>query len=222
VDRANPSLTLKQNPLPYNGSLVAEARFKAKSYIIQGETMRKKKSNTSRATAVRNRPKAASEDVLNRPMNSRLRINPKWERNYRRLTELRDHFLDKKGSLTRDANEEQPSYSEHMADAGTDSYDRDFALSMLSSDQNALYEIDEAIRRIESGTYGKCELTGKPIQLNRLNAIPWTRFSLEAEHQLEQRGVVNRTRLGNLGSVTEGEEGEEEETESRERENPQE
>ncbi|MDB6123294.1 MAG: yocK [Pedosphaera sp.] len=183
--------------------------------------MQKKKSNTPRATPSQNRPKAVTQDVLSRPMNSQLKINPKWERNYRRLTELRDHFLDKKGNLTKDANEEQPSYSEHMADAGTDSYDRDFALSMLSSDQNALYEIEQAIRRIENGNYGTCELTGKPIQAQRLNAIPWTRFSLEAEHQLEQRGAVGRTRLGDLGSVTASGADEEEETgESRERENP--
>ena len=50
-------------------------------------------------------------------------------------------------------------------------FDRDFALSLLSSDQDALYEIDEAIKRIEKGTYGVCELTGKSIPKARLEAI---------------------------------------------------
>ncbi|MDB6019569.1 MAG: yocK [Pedosphaera sp.] len=147
------------------------------------------------------RPKATTRDVVSAPRR-RVKINPKWESNYRHLQELRNHFLRQQGTLAQEAHEEQPSFSEHMADAGTDSYDRDFALSMLSSDQNALYEIDQAIRRIESGAYGICEMTGKPIQRGRLNAIPWTRFSLEAEMQLEQRGAVNRARLGPLGSVT--------------------
>jgi RNA polymerase-binding transcription factor DksA len=51
----------------------------------------------------------------------------------------------------------------HQADAGSDAYDRDFALSLLSQEQDALYEIDEALKRIELGTYGKCEMSGKPI-----------------------------------------------------------
>ncbi len=89
-----------------------------------------------------------------------------------------------------------------MADAGTDTYDRDWALGMLSSEQDAVYEIDQAIDRIRNGTYGICEMTGKPIEPGRLEAIPWTRFSLEAERELEQNGAAHRTRLGERGSVT--------------------
>ncbi len=151
---------------------------------------------------VQERPKAATRDVLG-DQSQQAKINPKWGPNYRHLKDLMNHFLRQRGMLAEDAAEEQPSFSEHMADAGTDSYDRDFALSMLSSDQNAMYEIEQALRRIEAGSYGICELTGKPIPRERLNAIPWARFTLEAEKQLEQRGAVNRTRLGSLGSITE-------------------
>ncbi len=175
------------------------------------------KKKTSTMTKIRPghriRPKAATHDVLS-PLPRPARISHKWQQNYRHLKELRGFFLRQKETLTQDANEELPNYSEHMADAGTDSYDRDFALSMLSSDQNALYEIDEAIRRIETGTYGLCELTGKPIPVKRLEAIPWARFSMDAEKQLEQRGVVNRARLGALGSLSAGESSEEEAEES--------
>jgi RNA polymerase-binding transcription factor DksA len=90
-----------------------------------------------------------------------------------------------------------------MADAGTDEFDRDFALSMISSDQNALYEIEAALNRIRSGTYGICELTGKAIEPERLAAIPWTRFSTEAQRELEASGSVARTRLAERGSWTE-------------------
>lgn len=95
-----------------------------------------------------------------------------------------------------DANEQHPAYSQHPADAATDTFDRDVALGMLSSDQDALFEIEDAIRRIESGSYGICELTGKKIPAARLQAIPWTRFSVEAGKRLEAQGQVNRTGLG--------------------------
>lgn len=147
------------------------------------------------------RPQAATRDVLSPPPRP-AKIDPKWRKHYRRLQDLREFFSRQKQSLVHDANEEAPNYSEHMADAGTDSYDRDFALGILSSHQNALYEIDDAIRRIESGTYGICEASGKPIPLKRLEAVPWARFTLEAEKQMEQRGGGNRARLGNLGSLT--------------------
>ncbi len=84
----------------------------------------------------------------------------------------------------------------HMADAGTDSYDRDVALSMLSHEQDAIYEIEQALNRIRNGTYGICELTGKRIARGRLAAIPWTRFSVAAERALEREGAVAHARLG--------------------------
>src|SRR5437870_840863 len=81
------------------------------------------------------RPMAATRDVVS-PIPGKAKINPKWDSNYRHLAELRDHFQRHKGTLTQDVHEEMPTYSEHMADAGTDSYDRDFALGMLTSDSN--------------------------------------------------------------------------------------
>jgi len=115
-------------------------------------------------------------------------------------------MLNRQGGLAQEALEQQPAFSSHMADAGTDTFDRDFALGMLSSEQDALYEIDEALNRIRDGTYGKCELTGKPIEAARLEAIPWTRFSAAAEKQLEREGAVKKTRLGPRETVakTEG------------------
>lgn len=175
-----------------------------------------KKQATSAKVKPRKHMKAATEDIVPRGATARPKINSKWTQYYRRLSELRDFFLRQKGMLTQDAMEEQPSYSEHMADAGTDSYDRDFALSMLSSDQNALYEIEDALRRIEAGTYGKCELTGKPIPQARLEAIPWARFTIEAEKQLERDGEVNRAQLAPLGSVAAAAKGKGEEEEAAE------
>ena len=100
-----------------------------------------------------------------------------------------------------------------MADAGTDSYDRDFALSMLSAESDALYEIDQAITRIQSGTYGICEVTGNKIEPERLQAIPWTRFSAQAARDLERSGQLRKAQLAELGTIAGGAEAEETESE---------
>jgi hypothetical protein len=64
-----------------------------------------------------------------------------------------------------------------------------------------VYEIEEALKRIEKNTYGICELTGKQIPRARLEAIPWTRFTVEAQAQLERDGALRQRRLGALGTV---------------------
>lgn len=129
------------------------------------------------------------------------RIRPEWQKYYNRLLELRDQLRHQMNGLAKDSAQEMPGYSLHMADSGTDNFDRDFALSLLSSDQDAVYEIEEALKRIEKKTYGICELTGKTIPKARLEAIPWTRFTVEAQAQLEREGALRSRRLGQLGTI---------------------
>ncbi len=101
------------------------------------------------------------------------------------LLKLREDISKQLHQLTAEACEETPNYSMHMADAASDSFDRDLVLRLASFEQEGLYEVDAALKRIEDGSYGFCELTGKPIPRARLEAIPWTRFSLEAANQLQ-------------------------------------
>ena len=129
------------------------------------------------------------------------RIKPEWQKFYKNLLDLRERLLHQMSGLAKESAEEMSSYSLHMADSGTDNFDRDFALSLLSSDQDAIYEIEEALKRIEKGTYGVCELTGKSIPKARLDAIPWTRFTVEAQAQLERDGALRSRKLGQLGTV---------------------
>ncbi len=98
---------------------------------------------------------------------------------------------------------------------GSDAYDRDFALSLLSQEQDALYEIDQALKRIELGTYGKCEMSGKQIPRARLEAIPFARFTVECQSQLEKQNKASRVRqsVTSLFGLTEDEGGEAEEEE---------
>ncbi|MGC8744062.1 MAG: TraR/DksA family transcriptional regulator [Verrucomicrobiia bacterium] len=128
-------------------------------------------------------------------------IKPEWRKYYSILLDLREQLLKQMSGLAKESAETVPTYSLHMADSGTDNFDRDFALSMLSADQDAIYEIEEAIKRIENNTYGICELTGKPIPKSRLDAIPWTRFTVEAQRELEKSGQIKNKRLSQLGSI---------------------
>ena len=117
-----------------------------------------------------------------------------------RLLRLREDLAKEIQQLRIEACEDTPNYSVHMADAATDSFDRDLVLGLVSFEQEGLYEIDAALKRIEDGTYGICELTGKRIPWKRLEAIPWTRFSIEAENRLEANvhphiGPLRRVRM---------------------------
>jgi RNA polymerase-binding transcription factor DksA len=129
------------------------------------------------------------------------KIKPEWSKFYENLMDLRERLMAQMSGLAKESAEEMANYSLHMADSGTDNFDRDFALSLLSSDQDAIYEIEEALKRIEKNTYGVCELTGKQIPKARLEAIPWTRFTVEAQAQLEKEGALRQRRLGALGTV---------------------
>jgi len=121
-----------------------------------------------------------------------------FDRQKRRLLDLRDHFLDQMQSVAQDSlrsraeNNEASAVGQHQADAGSDAYEKDFALSLLSQEQDALYEIEEALKRIENGTYGVCEMSNKHIPHARLEAIPFARFTVECQQQLEKENRGRR------------------------------
>ena len=133
---------------------------------------------------------------------NKLNNSGKWASQKQLLIGLRDRLTDQRNGLAKESAKEMESYGVHMADSGTDNFDRDFNLSLLSSDQDVIYEIEEALKRIEKDTYGTCEITGKPIPQTRLNAIPWTRFRVDAQSELEQYGVLQNRSLGRLGTIT--------------------
>jgi RNA polymerase-binding transcription factor DksA len=140
-------------------------------------------------------------------------VPEKFKRYYKLLIDLRTHLtegieLHSEETLKRSAKDDAgdlSSYGQHMADAGTDTFDRDFALSLVSSEQEALSEIEAAIKRIRDGSYGICEITQKPIAKDRLLAVPFTRYSAEAQKNLERNRLRSRTQAGIFGEL--GEEG---------------
>jgi RNA polymerase-binding transcription factor DksA len=138
-----------------------------------------------------------------------------------KLLVLRDAMVDSMAGVAQDTLRSRAEGSEasaigmHQADAGSDAYDRDFALSLLSQEQDALYEIEEALKRIEHDSYGVCEMSGKPIAHARLEAIPFARYTVECQAQIEKTNKVQRSRapVTSLFGLTEGEEAAESEEE---------
>ena len=129
-----------------------------------------------------------------------VKMTPFLKKQKQRLIELRSLLLDSmdsvaEGSLrSRPEGSEASAFGQHMADAGSDAYDRDFALSLLSQEQDSLYEINEALKRIDLGTYGICEMSGKQIPEIRLEALPFTRFTMECQAQIERDNMGGRYR----------------------------
>lgn len=142
-------------------------------------------------------------------------ISPKWKWHYGTLLALRDRLRIQRGEQLGAASEPLERHSMDMADSATDEFDHDLALGQLSADQDALFEVEDALKRIANGTYGVCGETGKKIPAARLKAIPWARFCVEVEARLEMERSVGRRRLGQLGSV-QGDTGQLEDAESEE------
>lgn len=74
----------------------------------------------------------------------------------------------------------------HMADMGTDNYEQEFTLGLMEKDRNLLRDINTALAKLQNGTYGICEGTGKPISKARLEAQPWGRHSIEYARKMEK------------------------------------
>ncbi len=159
--------------------------------------------------------------ILPTKNNKTKKLDPFTRGQKEKLLQLRDAMVDSMAGVAKDnlrsraEGSEASAFGMHQADAGSDAYDRDFALSLLSQEQDALYEIDQALKRIELGTYGTCEMSGKSISHARLEAIPFARFTVECQSQLEKQNKASRVRqsVTSLFGLTdeEGAEGEEEE-----------
>jgi len=102
----------------------------------------------------------------------------------RNVNEFKDEAL-KQSRL--DASGDLSCMPIHMADLGTDNYEQEFSLGLMDSERRLLREIDGALERIEHGTYGICEGTGRPILKARLKAQPWARYCVDYARLLEQR-----------------------------------
>ncbi len=136
-----------------------------------------------------------------------------------KIFQLRDTILESMQGVAKDTlrsraeGSEASAFGMHQADAGSDAYDRDFALSLLSQEQDALYEIEEALKRMELGCYGVCEMSGKKISVARLEALPFARYTVECQSEVERQKKLQKARMPvtSLFGLTDEEGGESEE-----------
>ena len=176
-----------------------------------------KAKSKAKAPAASNARVLAQQFIQKPKVNKNLKLTPFLAKQHKRLLDLKDTLLDSMSGVARGnlhAGSETSAFGMHQADAGSDAYDRDFALSMLSKEQGSLYEIDEALKRIEDGNYGICEISEKPIPHARLEALPFTRYTVDCQAELEKRQHHQSVRphINSLFGLTEEEaEGEEEE-----------
>ena len=140
--------------------------------------------------------KEEEEDIPPIPVRPKLRKSSKLsnfeKKQQQKLRDLRDSLVDAMAGVARDNlrsdadGGDSSAFGMHQADAGSDAYDRDFALNLLSQEQDALHEIEEALKRIDYGTYGVCEMSKKKIIHARLEAIPFARYTVECQAQIEK------------------------------------
>jgi RNA polymerase-binding protein DksA len=109
-----------------------------------------------------------------------------WAWHYRTLQSLRERLVSGREIHREEASEPLTLDTNDMADCATDESDHDLAFSLLSQEESALQQVDAALRRIEQGTYGICEESGKPIPEERLRAVPWARYTKEVQERLER------------------------------------
>jgi len=104
------------------------------------------------------------------------------------LNQITNLSEDTLKSSQRDSSGDLSGYSMHMADVGTDNFQRELALGLVSNEQQVLYRIEEALKRIEDGSYGKCEVCGNIIKEARLKALPFATMCIGCKEKEEARG----------------------------------
>ena len=139
-------------------------------------------------------PKAA--DLAKEPRKEKVPTLSKQDLQYFRnlLLEKRREIIGDVGSMESEAFKGGSNLSNmpiHMADVGTDNFEQEFTLGLIESERQILREIQEALVRIDNGSFGICLGTAKPIPRVRLEAVPWAKYTIEYSRLLEQ-GKVER------------------------------
>ena len=106
------------------------------------------------------------------------------------LIEMRSRLTDQVASLRDDSLRRDDSGN--IEEEGTDAFERQFALSLARSEQDSIVAIDDALRRLDTGEYGKCEECGEAIEIARLEALPFVRTCIGCQSEKEK--TIHRRR----------------------------
>jgi RNA polymerase-binding transcription factor DksA len=155
---------------------------------------------------------ATAAEILG--LNRTFKIAARWAKHLEWLSAERDRLLARDCS----APETSMAKMDDPGDAAAEESQRCLALVSASATQASIVDVLEAIRRIERGTYGICEMTGQPIEAERLRAIPWARYSIQGQQEAEKAGFGRRHALPTLQSLTSANEDENTSDEEKEKE----
>ena len=97
---------------------------------------------------------------------------------------LQDSALSKTRS---DSSGDLSAMPIHFADIGSDTFDQEFSLDLLSNEQDMLVEINDALDRLADKQFGNCEECGEKIAMNRLKALPYARFCITCQRKTEEQ-----------------------------------
>lgn len=103
------------------------------------------------------------------------------------LGEISEKMRSQVSTTIKESTGDLSSYSFHMADQGTDAMEREMAFMFASKSGRLVYHIDEALRRIDEGTFGICEKCEEPISTARLEAVPHARMCIECKSAEERK-----------------------------------
>ena len=87
----------------------------------------------------------------------------------------------------REASGDLSAYTVHMADMAADTYERELSMNIVSSEQELLYQIDDALKRLDDGSFGVCQQCSRPITMSRLKAVPYASLCIACQRTKEQK-----------------------------------
>ncbi len=139
------------------------------------------------------RKKAATKKKITKKTTRKKMTKQKTKPFKKKLLEMKEQLLKKISSIEKDAlggsqkeaSGDLSSYTLHMADLATDTYDREFSMNIATEEQKLVYEIDDALRRIKEGEYGICPTCEKLIAQKRLKAIPYAKLCINCQKDEE-------------------------------------
>jgi DnaK suppressor protein len=105
-----------------------------------------------------------------------------------RLQGIREGIQRERDDAISDAGGELSSFDQHPGDSGTETFEMEKNVSLLEQVDDELLEVEAAVQRLERGTYGTCQVCGRPIGDERLEAMPATRFCVEDQAKAERLG----------------------------------
>lgn len=110
------------------------------------------------------------------------------EEERRRLEDIKDTFglTDLQFETEQESVDELSSVDQHVADLATETFEREKRVSVLASVEDQLRDVERAFRRLENGRYGFCEVCGRQIPDERLEARPAARYCIEHQQGVEE------------------------------------